>query len=364
MKIVLVVSHLGAGGSERVLGIMANYWARTGHEVHLITLSPEMNPAFPIAAEVRRMSAQQTRPPIFGKIGKMAVFRRQLRDLAPEVVVAFGHVTNVITLVASKGLGIPVIVSERNNPGRLAIPWPFALGRFLLYPSAAALVTQTQSIDDWFARRGYRCRRCIIPNPILEKDDREDGESGPVLSGYSLVTVGSLTRQKGHDRLLQIFGIIARQRPEWKLFIVGEGPERPLLEKEIEKQGLQGQVVLLGYQRNPTAIVKQADMFVFTSYYEGFPNALAEAMAAGVPVISFDCPMGPGELIENGQNGILIPDGDCDTFAESLLKLMDDPDRRASLGRQAVVVRQRFSIKSIMGQWEELIHSIRGRSCT
>ncbi|MCP3931083.1 MAG: glycosyltransferase family 4 protein, partial [Bacteroidetes bacterium] len=126
-------------------------------------------------------------------------------------------------------------------------------------------------------------------------------------------------------------------------------------ESLIISHNLEDSVFLLGQVENPVALLKQADIFVFTSYYEGFPNALCEAMAEGLPAISFDCPSGPSDIIDNGKNGILVPNGECDAFVDELVDLVDDPEKRLAIGTEALKIREKLSIDLIMNQWNDLI---------
>jgi len=355
MRIVLVNSHLGSGGAERVITHMANYWAGQDHEVYLMTLARRSVPCvYPLHEKVRRVSAQDGtchRFPLF----KLFDFRRNLASLSPDVVISFQDETNIMTRLVSLGLDFPLIISERNHPQYLPLAWYWKLARRLIYPLCDCLVVQTRSIHDWFMNQNYNMPVEIIPNPLLNTDNRSNLETDLRLDDKAIITVGRLTKAKGHDRLLGIFKKVSSQRPDWKLYIVGEGPLRPWIEGKIKEHDLMDKVILTGQVKNPLHLLKQAKIFVFTSYWEGFPNALCEAMAVGLPVVSFDCPSGPADVIENGETGILIANHDTDQFVQALVNLIDEPQKRDMLAKKARHLSDILGIDSIMVKWDDVV---------
>lgn len=355
MKIALVISHLGCGGQERVMCLMANYWAKVGYEVVLMTLAHKKEKsAFPIDEQVQRVSAQDIRSRVPGKFGKVLSFRRMIMTVSPDIIISFGDDTNVITLFALAGTRVPIIISERTNPVARKQPMMRSLFRFLTYRYANYLVNQTHDADWFFRNYMEQSKRTVIPNPVLENDDRESQSIGIKLQPNALIMIGRLIKSKGYDRLIDIFQRISAARPAWHLYIAGEGSERHKLEKLIKDKGLQERVALLGYVANPAEVLNQADIFVFTSQYEGFPNALCEAMAAGLPVISFDCPSGPADIIENNSNGILVANGDHEAFVTALIDMIDHPEKRVAIGKEAEKIKDSLSIETIAKQWESL----------
>jgi len=194
------------------------------------------------------------------------------------------------------------------------------------------------------------CRRWVVPNPVVLPPgvtaDRR---------GTRLVAVGRLVPQKGFDLLLEAFARIAATHRDWHLTIWGEGPERPALVAQRDALGLKDRVTLPGTSSTPGEWLTTADAFVLSSRYEGWGNVLAEAMAAGLPVVSFDCPFGPGDMITDGVDGLLVPDGDVDGLSAALSRLMSDGALRERLGEAARQSSRRHSGARIMTLWDGII---------
>ncbi len=170
--------------------------------------------------------------------------------------------------------------------------------------------------------------------------------------------MGRLVPLKGFDKLIAAFCTIAERRPTWDLEIWGEGPERPRLEQLQKGCAFQHRIHLPGITTSPHEMLRSADIFVLSSEYEGFPMALCEAMACGLPVISFDCATGPREIISHQQDGILVPPGDVESLAKAMAQLMASPSDRTRLGGQAMRILERFGPETVLKQWDALLSHI------
>ncbi len=357
MKLLLVISSMHAGGAERVLSILANSWAGMGREVVLVTTHDDGQPSFyPLDPDVRPLPILLSDIPGGGHLSNLKR-TRALRQIicgeAPDLVVSFLNYTNVLTLLACQGLAVPVIISERLDPRvhRLSRLWDSL--RRLTYPRAVVLVNQTEAAASWFRPwMGDRVR--IIANPVL-KPDLGEGDPEIVIEGPTVVAMGRLHPQKGFSTLLRAMRIVHEQRPDLRLVVLGDGDQRSELEGLRHQMGLDEVVDFPGRVRNPYKVLEQALMFVMSSVTEGFPNVLCEAMAVGLPVISTDCPSGPGEIITEGRDGLLVPVGDPGTLARAILSLMADPETCRALGAAAQNVVSRFSLEATLKLWEEVL---------
>ncbi|HEX9910944.1 MAG TPA: glycosyltransferase, partial [Desulfatiglandales bacterium] len=171
----------------------------------------------------------------------------------------------------------------------------------------------------------------------------------------TIACLGRLGHEKGFDLLLESFALCCDGNPDWRLVIYGEGSERKHLEQMAHELKIEDKVLLPGQIQNPRQVLEEVDLFVLPSRFEGFPNALLEAMSYGLPVISFDCPSGPREIIRNNKDGILVAPGDVRLLASAMKRLMNDSNERKRLGESARRVRERFSMENIMKMWEEVL---------
>ena len=229
----------------------------------------------------------------------------------------------------------------------------------MLYPSARAVVVQTAGISQWARRIVRKEAIYVIPNPISEQFLGSHGSNG-TSAHHTVVAMGRMEPQKGFDRLLTAFAKCAERHPEWTLRIVGEGTERPRLQALAVKLGLESRIRLDTVTKEPEKVLRDSDLFVLSSRYEGFPMVLLEAMACGLPVISFDCPSGPREMIRDGIDGVLVPPDDVEALAKAMDSLMGAQQERQRLAARAVEVSERFGLPRVMAMWSEVLGKAAG----
>jgi glycosyltransferase involved in cell wall biosynthesis len=213
---------------------------------------------------------------------------------------------------------------------------------------------QTGGIGEWARRVVSKEAVHVIPNPISEQFFGSDKLNGTNVH-YTVVAMGRMEPQKGFDRLLTAFAKCAERHPEWTLRIVGEGAERAPLQGLAVKLGLESRIRLDAVTKAPENVLRDSDLFVLSSRYEGFPMVLLEAMACGLPVISFDCPTGPREMIRDGIDGVLVAPDDVEALAEAMDNLMGAQQVRQRLAARAVEVSERFSVARVMAMWSEVL---------
>jgi GalNAc-alpha-(1->4)-GalNAc-alpha-(1->3)-diNAcBac-PP-undecaprenol alpha-1,4-N-acetyl-D-galactosaminyltransferase len=357
-RIAVVINSLAAGGAERVISMMASYWADKGRKVILITLASTSDDFFCLDNRVTRiaLNVSQRSPTVFHAVGnnirRLVILRSAIRASEANSVIAFIDKTNVLVLLATRALGIPVIISERVDPRHHSIGPTWAALRKLTYRWADALVVQTEAVSQW-ARHNLSAKKIlVIPNavasvtyPVSKQPHRR-----PIL-----VAMGRLSYQKGFDMLLRAAATILPRHPSWSIVVLGEGSERASLEQLVVLLGLQKRVSFVGREYSPASVLRDAEIFVLPSRFEGFPNALCEAMASGLPVVSFDCPSGPREIVRDGIDGLLVPPDDINGLASAMEQLITHPQNRREMGLRAAEIALRFSPERIMGLWEHLL---------
>jgi glycosyltransferase involved in cell wall biosynthesis len=177
----------------------------------------------------------------------------------------------------------------------------------------------------------------------------------PPLDSKVVVAAGRMVPRKGFKRLVRAFAPVARRHPDWQLHIYGHGRQKQEIADLIQRLDLDSQVLLRGYNRNFPEVLANASVFAMTSRSEGFPMVLIEAMSSGVPLIAFDCPRGPGETINDGANGLLIPEGPVRNFTQGLLTLIEDAELRTRMGAQALHDAEAYTIENISADWDRFL---------
>ena len=352
LRMALVITAMGCGGAERQLAHLATFLAQHGHRVKVFVLHGG-EVVYPLPPEVEVALCPNDSASALARAWRRRRWLRQaLVASAAEVAVSFIDVANVVTLLAAPR-HLPVIVSERTDPRWHRCPAPYRALRRLLYPTAARLVVQSDELRAWAVRYTSAERLVVLPNPVFPASPAPPPDGSP-----RLVAAGRLAREKGFDLLLEAFAQVAARFADWSVVIFGEGDQRGALAQCIERLGLAGRVQLPGVVRDPARHIRQGDIFVLPSRYEGFPNALAEAMASGAAVVAFDCPSGARQLIRAGVDGVLVPAGDTVELAAALARLMADPDGRRRLAARAPEVVARFPAQEILARWEQLCREV------
>lgn len=262
-----------------------------------------------------------------------------------------GTVASMFTLLATLGLRVPVIISERNDPNRLnhrPIKPIERMLRDLLYARAARIVLQTRDAISCFS--GKTARNCvIIPNPLPEAMPAPGDVNK---RAKSIITAGRLTEQKNHKLLIEVFGRIADILPEYELKIFGKGELEDELQKLINERGLGERAHLCGFSDNLYGELASGGIYVSSSDWEGISNSLMEALAMGIPTVATDCPMGGSRMcIRDGENGFLVEPGDADAMADRIIRLATDSQLALRISQSAVAIRDEFSVDKILDMW-------------
>ncbi|MBD0372240.1 MAG: glycosyltransferase family 4 protein [Pyrinomonadaceae bacterium] len=361
MRLTLIISSLSSGGAERVMSVMANYWAKKGWQVTLLTFDDgHTAPFYPLDSRVSHLSlalagdSSNSLTATGRNLARVRRLRSAIRRSRPDCVLSFMDQVNVLTLLATEGLRTPVIVVEQSWPPSQQLGRAWNQLRNWTYPRAFRVVGVTKSVLSHFSTR-IQSRSCVIPNPVLSPTLVPDSSSQKLLDHPALLAIGRLDRNKGHDLLLKAFAGLNGRHSNWSLTILGEGPLREELESMCRRLKIEERVKLPGRVSDTSRFLREASIFVMASRSEGFPMALGEAMACGLPVIATNCPSGPAEMISDGVNGILVPSENVDALSSALDRLMTDAELRRALSLRAREVTERFGLDSIMQTWEALI---------
>lgn len=183
-------------------------------------------------------------------------------------------------------------------------------------------------------------------------------ETPSTLTEKVVVAGGRLAEQKAFDRLIAAYAPVARSHPDWRLRIFGRGKLQEDLERQVADLGLSEQVELPGYTDDFAGELRRSSIFALSSVYEGFPMVLIEAMSSGLPMVAYDCPRGPAELVRDGRNGRLIPDGDQAAFTAALLELIEDDDARRRMGAAAHAGARQYELSALVPRWQSLFREL------
>ncbi len=363
-KLLFVISSLGCGGAENNLVKLANALAKDGtYNVTILTTNVEVEDFYEVSPFVDRhiinlsdKSATSLKA-ISNNLKRILKLRKSIKNCNPDLIVSYMDQTNILTVLATRFMKIPVIISERNNPNRDNLGKEWKLLRKLIYPRASALVAQNNDIANRCKDIKLNANTKIIANPLDENTTTKQSAEKATISNF--VAVGSLTPQKGFDILIESFDLLIKKFSSLTLTIYGEGPEREKLEKKLHKLGLQDIVKLPGVKKNISCQLSNYDGFVLSSRFEGQPTVLMEAMSAGLPCVAFDCNFGPRELISHETDGLLAKAEDPLDLANSIEKLIISPKSAKIMGDNARnKILKNYNIDKIKSQWKNLIHPL------
>ena len=357
-KIAFHINSLGKGGAEHVVSMLSGFFAEDGYEVLVITLW-KAEQEYPLSGNVRRINLGDME----GQAGrwKRAVsrltnLRRVIQRQQPSIVISFCNKANFRSAFSMLGIKIPLLVSVRNDPQKDYAPHRFSTR--WMERKASGCVFQTMDARMFFSQV-LQDKSKVIPNPL---DEKFLGVEREISSSYFIATVGRISAQKNQLLLIKAFERICEKFQGLELRIYGETSEEEVrlsLDRYVEEHHLKDRVRFMGQCSYLERELKHAALFVLPSDYEGMPNALAEAMALGLPVIATDCPCGGcAALVENGVSGLLVPVGDEGGLAAAMVKLLSDRELSESMGRNAAQIREKISPQKVYGEWKLFVDEI------
>jgi GalNAc-alpha-(1->4)-GalNAc-alpha-(1->3)-diNAcBac-PP-undecaprenol alpha-1,4-N-acetyl-D-galactosaminyltransferase len=350
MNLVLILPSLVSGGLEKVLTELAWYYhEKEGIQVSVISLSKgELFYPLPPGMEVVMppFGIEQMPRALF-LMRLMPWLRKQVKQADPEALLSFGGKYNAFVALSVAGLPVRIFVSDRSRPS-------ISYGRFLdwlnprVYKRVSGIIAQTEQARTWMEQRTGHSNIRVIGNPIKLEDTRNHSWDPVILN------VGRFVSTKQQGLLVDYF---AQINPEgWKLCFIGGGHMLEEVQSKVAALGLEDRVVFEGEASVVEEQYYRCSIFAFTSVSEGFPNALAEAMAARLACISFDCEAGPADLIRDGENGFLIGINDHDTYRSRLEQLIQDESLRARFGQKARERIMEYSTEKIGDQYLDFMN--------
>lgn len=355
MKIGFYINVIGGGGAERVVANLANQFSEDNDEVIVIT-SIRHEHEYHLNESIMRYNLEEEE--IQGRFKKNLSRIKKIRNIVKnermDILISFMAEPNYRAIIATIGLKTKCLISIRNDPNREYAGW---IGKLLgqhLLPLADACVFQTPEAQAWFPAR-LQNKSTIIPNAVKKEFFNIKRKRIPGL----VVTCGRLTSQKNHKLLISAFCQVASEYPEVTLQIYGEGELREQLQALINSTQFSSRIKLMGATNNVPEVLSKADIFVLSSDYEGMPNALMEAMAAGVACISTDCPCGGSRmLIKSEKTGILIKANDKQGMIDALKSLLSDVDTNMNMGFEARKQALSFKPEKVFEMWKAYIRII------
>lgn len=357
MKCLFVASSMNFGGAERVMSILSNTWCDKNCEVKILLTGTPVQSKYVLNKNVKLLSCYDK-----AKKGSIPHFiiiksiRSMCKEWKPDVVISFYNDIAALSALAIIGYHIPLIYSERNDPNRVNQRRIDKIYRKIVEHRADRFVFQTAGAQKCYPKKVQE-RSAVILNPL---DMTGFPTHDFTTEKKEIVTVGRLEPQKNQKILIEAFSKLANDFPDYDLVIYGEGSLRQELEHLIQSKGLQDRIMLPGSKNRIQEYIKDASLFVLSSDYEGIPNALIEAMAIGLPCVSTDCsPGGARELINDGENGVIVECGDSAALAKAMASLLENREKARSMGANAKKICMRVDKGLVCDRWLDLIMDCR-----
>lgn len=371
MKIVYCIPQLwNCGGMERILSIKANYLAENGYDVCFVTTCQAGKESyFPLVPSIKCYDLGinyteifKTKSILYQKIAYQWRQRKHkqrleklLHQLKADIVIS-PFEDEASFLVDIKDGSKKIIETHTTLLKRIQLGRKGLLKWIDIYRTKEdkkkvrgfdhfVLLTE----EDKELWGDIPCPASVIPNPLtfVSKEIAK-------LDNKEVIALGRLNVEKHFDALIDIWGEVSKEFPEWKLSIYGEGSYRTALEQQINRLNLNNYVFLKGATKEVPQCLLEASIFVLSSRFEGFGLALTESQTVGLPSVAFACPCGPSDIITDGQNGYLVALDDKETFAKRLKHLIAHPELRKEMGAMAKKASKRYEINQVMAQWQEL----------
>jgi glycosyltransferase involved in cell wall biosynthesis len=383
MRLVYFIPSLyNPGGMERVLTEKLNYLsAIEGYELTVITTEQNARiPYFSIDPRVKLLHLDINYNSDFNKGIIARVLSKRKKDIQYRMLLTnFLSVYKADICISLGGKEISILPTLKDESIKI-LELHFAKSfraQFISSRNSGVIWKLIGKLRTWQLIQESKKFRKVVALTEHDKSDWQKTNSNVIqiynptpftvgrdsdLSKLKVLSVGKLDAQKGYDFLIEIWSHVAKKHPTWILEIFGQGEWDDKLQKQINNSGLQRQVQLKGLSKNVRQEYLNSSIYVMTSRYEGFPMVLLEALACGLPCISFDCKYGPNELIRNGENGFLIPEWEIQLFADKICELISDEELRNTMSLNSLRFAEQFTIDKIMKEWTSLFNNLLSES--
>lgn len=351
-KIVILLPKLTPGGTERTAVVLANYMVEKDINVTILVMF-KRDKFYELHPKVKLIEPDNFRD----KYGKILSFpallwylRKNLKNEKPDTLFCLGYM--LLGIITSVGLKTKVVISGRSSPDRVRFPGNTLFNAFYNFCYSIfkfrinGIIAQTNYAKEVYQKK-YSCPMVVIPNFLRDIKEYQHGKKNQI------ITLGRCSYEKAQHFLLEAFAKV--NAPNWKLAIVGDGPLLEDLKKQANDLNIAEKVEFCGFQKEVDFYLSQAKIFGFTSIIEGYPNALIEGMANGLAPVSFNCVAGPSDIINEGENGFLIPVGNVSLFAEKLQLLIDNQALLNEIGSKASKIKQTNDLKIIAEQYSQFL---------
>ena len=351
MRILFVVDNY-MGGAGNIIQLLATEYAKTDEVTVLLTHKTiEKRYGCP-GVKFIELDSEEKPTGIRALTYQIGWVRRQVKHVAPDVIISFLTSNSIITCLGQMFSRIPIIACERNDPAIINRRFPWNILTRIAYRRADLLTVQFDGFVDFDGGRYVdKCR--VTPNYVATPDRFKDHTSVSEVTRF--ISCGRLAPAKRFSMLLEMFAEIHRREPKTELRIYGHGSQREMLEEKISELGLEGAAILAGYTSDTYGVLCDSDVYLMTSKHEGFPNALSEALAVGLSSVSFGCHKGIDELLDNGRRGVSVAQNDREAFVDAALELCRDREKRLAYSAAAKEVSDVYSMKNVKAIWDECI---------
>ena len=367
MKLMYCLNSLKIkGGLERVLCQRVNYMSKNFNYDIVIVTTDQDNKELVYKVD-KRIKIEDLKINYFKNYNKAFILKyilnikkyilhskkllRLIKKEQPNYIISLGYEDKFIFPFINKQffkLIREFHIGKYVKDNNFIIKFKYMINNFLLKKYDKLIVLTEED-------KGYRedKRIVVINNPLTFYTTQFSN-----CENKRIISVGRLEYQKGYDILIEVWNIISKKYPDWILEVYGEGSERESLQNKVDKLGLEKSFLLKGAVKNIQDKYLESSVYIMSSRFEGMPMVLLESMAYGLPVVSFDCPCGPKDIIKNSEDGFLVPFGNIELMAEKIEELIIDEEKRKLFGKNARKNVQRFSEDEIMKKWEKLFKNL------